>query len=358
MNKQVILAMSGGVDSSVAAHLLKEKGYSVIGITFKLWPKGFCGMHGAKSCCSVESIDDARSVCAKLDIPHYVINCAKLFKKEVIDYFLKTYEKGQTPNPCIVCNEKIKFPLLLKKAKEIGADYIATGHYARCLFDKKSSRFLVKEGKDKNKDQSYVLFSLTQRALMRLLLPVGDFKKEKIRSIAKKLGLRVYDKKDSQEICFILDNNLERFLKEKLGKRIKPGLITDKRGKILGTHPGTCFFTIGQRKGLRIPYGKPLYVTDIRYRAGHIIAGEYRDTLKKNFIVKDLSWMAGTELSKPIEAQVKIRYQHPKSKAFITPLTRNSCVVDFLKPQSAPTPGQAAVFYKKDTVLGGGWIKS
>lgn len=348
--------MSGGVDSSVAAYLLKKIGYSVIGITFKLWPKELCGSHGEKSCCSLEAINDARSVCHKLDIPHYVLDCEELFKREVIDYFIKSYEAGLTPNPCIICNEKIKFPLALKKANEAAAEYIATGHHARCIFDKKRKYFLIKEGKDKNKDQSYVLFSLTQDILSRLILPVGEFKKDRIKAVAKESGFRQAERKESQEICFIPDNNLERFLKDNLGEKIRPGKIKDKNGRILGEHPGVCFFTRGQRKGLRIPYGKPLYIIDIRNDTDDIIVGDYKDTLEDSIIVNDINWIDKIDITKPQAADVKIRYRHPKAKAIIKILSPNNCQINFLKPQPSPTPGQAAVFYKKDTVIGGGWI--
>ncbi|NQT94909.1 MAG: tRNA 2-thiouridine(34) synthase MnmA [Candidatus Omnitrophica bacterium] len=356
--KQVVLAMSGGVDSSVAAYLLKKQGYSVIGVTFKVWPKNLCGKHARRSCCSVDAIADARSVCAKLGIPHYAIDCEKEFKRRVIDHFINSYKRGLTPNPCIICNEEIKFPILLKKARQTKSDYIATGHHARCVYNKKHKRFVIKEGKDKKKEQSYVLFSLNQDILSHLILPVGDYTKDKIRAIAKRLKFASYSREESQEICFVMDNNLNKFLKEKLKKKdIRPGIIKNKDGAILGKHPGTCFYTIGQRRGLKISCGKPIYITDINHKKGEIVIGDYNDTLKKTLRAKDINWIIPPKKSqKLLHAEARTRYKEPKAKASLKPLSSKTCEVRFSKPQSSPTPGQAVVFYKGDTVIAGAWI--
>ena len=355
--KTVILAMSGGVDSSVAAYLLQKKGYSVIGITFKLWPKSFCGAHSAKSCCSLESIDSARGVCSRLNILHYVIECSKLFKKEVIGQFVDSYKKGRTPNPCIRCNEKVKVPLLLKKARELKAEYIATGHHARVVSDKKKTRFFIREAKDKNKDQSYFLFSLSQDVISHLVLPIGDYTKDKIRAISKKIKLKADQRRESQQACFIIDNNLKRFLRKEIRGNIAPGDIKDKAGKVLGRHSGALFYTIGQRRGLRISYGKPLYVTDIDTKKNEIIVGDYKETLRNKLIAEDIT--LGIKIKKAqhcFKADAKVRYRLPKAKAFVETISAKRCEVTFQKPQDSLAPGQAVVFYQRDRVVGGGWI--
>jgi tRNA-uridine 2-sulfurtransferase len=355
--KTVILAMSGGVDSSVAAYLLKKKGYSVIGMTFKLWKGHECGSHERKNCCSIDSINDAKSACSQLGIPHYVIDYSREFKERVIDSFLSSYRKGSTPNPCIICNTTIKFPLLLEQSRQFDADFIATGHHAICAYSRQHRRFYIKQAKDKNKDQSYVLFGLGQNTLSRLILPTGHFTKDKIRSIAKKLKLKSYNREESQEICFIIDDNLSKFLETNLKEHIKPGCFKDRQGNVLAQHNGTCFYTIGQRRGLKIPYGRPIYVTDIDIETGDISIGEYKDTLKKIVFVEATNWIMPLENIRGMkDITVKIRYKHEKSKADIEFIKGNIIKVIFYSPQSAPTPGQAAVFYKRGIVLGGGWI--
>lgn len=342
--KRVLVAMSGGVDSSVAAAILKSEGYEVIGATMKIWPKEYCGAHRERSCCSLQDIEDTKKVCCKLGIRHYVLNFEKVFQEEVIDYFTREYLSGRTPNPCIVCNEKIKFGSLLKKAEELGCNFISTGHYARI---ERNGSFKLRESVDKTKDQSYVLFSLSN--IDRILLPIGNLDKLSVRAKAKELGLSVHQKQDSQDICFVLDNDYARFIKE----GVKKGDIIDSSGKILGSHNGFWNFTIGQRRGLGVSHKGPLYVIGIRPEENRIVVGDFSEVNKRRFIVKDVSWFY-----KKAEAEVKIRYAHKKARASLKEIEGGKVEVEFSQPQEAITPGQAAVFYDGEYVLGGGWIET
>lgn len=355
--KLAVVLLSGGVDSSVAAYLLKKRGYRVIGLTLKLWPKEFCGVLGEKSCCSVEGIESARSICGKLNIPHYVINLAKEFSRQVIDYFCKSYEFALTPNPCIICNEKIKFDLFLNKASALNADYIASGHYAKISFDRNSKRFFIKEASDKHKDQSYVLFSLSQEVLSKLILPLGGLRKTNVRKIAKKAGFKVHNKKDSQEICFIPDDNYGKFVMSKSRYDFLPGPVELVDGTQLGEHRGILHYTVGQRRGLGIAYKEPLYVIKILPGKNKIIVGTKKQTFKKILIAEKLNWLKIIPKIKTIAVKAKIRYNHKKADAIVHILEGNIAKVEFKTPQNSPAPGQAVVFYQRDAVVGGGWIR-
>jgi len=353
---KIVCAMSGGVDSSLAAALLKKEGYDVIGITFRMWPKEECGTSFNRSCCSLEAITRARAVAEELKIPYYVVDLSEDFRREVIDYFCSQYLKGMTPNPCIVCNEKIKFGKLLEKANQLGASFIATGHYARVGADKKKGRFLLKEGWDKSKDQSYFLFSLKQEQLSAAVFPLGGLTKEKVRVIAKKFKLKTYDAASSQDICFVQGLEYAEYIKKKAGVEIKKGEIVDRNGKVLGEHKGIPFYTLGQRRGLGIAYTEPLYVIAIDREKNRLVVGAKKDVLRKTLIAGGLNWVAIDGIREPLRVKAKIRYNYKKAKATVTKAGENAVRVDFDEPQASPTPGQAVVFYDKDVVLGGGWI--
>jgi len=350
--KRVLVAMSGGVDSAIAAAILKDQGYEVIGATMKLWPEEHCGRHKEKSCCSLEDIEDAKKVCRILEVRHYVLNLEEAFQKEVIDYFSREYLAGRTPNPCIICNEKIKFGSLLKKAEALECDFISTGHYARI---ERNGCYRLRESVDKSKDQSYVLFSLTDFQIQKALLPIGDLSKDIVRAKAKELGLGVYKKAESQEICFVPEGNYSDFIKKYCGIEIKEGGIIDSTGKMLGRHNGFWNFTIGQRRGLGVSHKEPLYVIDIDPEKNIIVVGDFSEVKKKRFIVKDINWFNKRDSS--FEAEVRIRYNHKKARAFLKEAGDKRIEVVFEKKQEAITPGQAAVFYEGEYILGGGWIE-
>lgn len=353
---KVVVAMSGGVDSSVAAALLKKEGYQVIGVSMQIWPsKGKEGRFGG--CCSVDALEDAKRVAHKLDIPHYVVDFRDIFDQKVIADFCREYSEGRTPNPCIRCNQYIKFGVLLDRAKELGADFIATGHYARLEKDESSGRYLLKKGIDKHKDQSYVLYSLTQEQLSHILFPVGNLTKQRVREIAKGLDLHVAAKRESQEICFIPDDDYPGFIKEYIPQMAMPGKILNEQGIVLGEHSGISFYTIGQRKGLGISAEEPLYVIAIEPERNVIVVGSKERVYGDELVASRLNWIAMAELKEPTRLKARIRYLHSEAEAEVAPIDEDRVRVKFNEPQMAITPGQAVVFYDGDTVIGGGTIE-
>ncbi|URZ01005.1 tRNA 2-thiouridine(34) synthase MnmA [Clostridium felsineum] len=355
MNKKVVIGMSGGVDSSVAAYLLKQQGYDVIGVTMKLTPDDAFYTEMEGGCCSLSAVEDARRVAYRIGIPFYVVNFTEIFKEKVIDYFTDEYLKGKTPNPCIACNKYIKFDALLKKAESLGADYIATGHYCRIIQD--NGRYVIKKSEDDKKDQTYVMYNMTQEQLKHTLMPCGDYKKEHIREIAKEIGLNVFDKKDSEEICFIPDNDHGGFIKRECPKAVKGGDFVNNEGKILGKHKGIVYYTIGQRKGLGIAAGKRVFVTNIDAMKNQVVIGEEEEVFKDELISFNNNFIPFDKLTKPIEVDAKIRYNAKASKATIYPIDDYNIKVKFEKPQRAITKGQSVVFYEGDLLVGGGIIK-
>lgn len=357
--KRVVVAMSGGVDSSVTAYLLKEAGYDVVGVTMNLLELS-CRIENPDACCSLQTFADARNVADKLGIKHHIIDCKAEFEQKVVKYFVNEYLMGRTPNPCVACNSKIKFGLLLDRVKELGADYLATGHYAR--ISKHNDRYVVKKAIDTTKDQSYFLYRLSQKQLSQTMMPLGEYQKVEVRKIASKLCLKIADKPESQEICFIPDRDYRKFIQQKAKESLQSGEIRNKAGDILGRHQGIALFTIGQRKGLGISAGKPLYVVAIDQERNTIIVGQEIDLYNRTLIANELNWIAVERLTSEMEVMTKIRYLHLPGKlagvkSIINPLDNGKVRVEFDQPQRAITPGQSVVFYKDDVVIGGGIIK-
>jgi tRNA-specific 2-thiouridylase len=382
--------MSGGVDSSATAALLLEQGYEVIGITLKLWPQD-CVNRAEDKCCGPQAVTDARAVCDKLDIPHYLIDEAAEFQKHVIRYFANEYKAGRTPNPCVMCNQNLKFGRLIDRADQLGADFIATGHFARieraseapstvsassvgvqasaCAEDTLKrelqraetvlgvpGRYLLKRGRDLKKDQSYFLFSLRQDQLARAIFPLGEKTKSDTRAVARHCQLKTADKEESMEICFVPDNNYGGFLQQANLVQKHRGEITDVHGHVLGHHDGIEFYTIGQRKGLGITTPKPVYVVELDAGTNRVVVGDDSALDRDEFTATNCNWHPFDKLTEPIEVTAKIRYNHPGTPATVTPIGNGSVKVKLHSAQRAITPGQAAVFYQDDLVVGGGWI--
>ena len=354
----VVVAMSGGVDSSVTAALLVEQGYHVIGVTMQLWDPEVTEVAGEPvGCCSLTAVDDARRVADKLGIPYYVLNFYDLFRESVITDFCREYLQGRTPNPCVVCNRVIKFGALLNKALALGADYLATGHYATIEYEETRDRYCLKKAQDARKDQTYFLYSFTQQQLSRVLMPLGIYTKPQVRSLATQKGLKVAEKPESQEICFVPDNNYRNFLRENVDEAaIKPGVFQNQAGQEIGRHKGVAFYTIGQRRGLGLAMGERVYVTNIDPANNIITIGAEKDLEKTSLIAKDINYVSASGPEDLCRVQAKIRYNSQSVPATVTMLADGSVRVDFAVPQKAITPGQAVVFYQDDYLLGGGTI--
>jgi tRNA-uridine 2-sulfurtransferase len=379
---RIVVAMSGGVDSSVTAALLKQQGHEVIGVTLNVWPESVnqanadacdttagaeAGAGAAtarsKACCGNSAVDDARRVADALDMPYYVLNFRELFREYVIADFVREYARGRTPNPCVRCNQHVKFRPVLQRAAALGAEYVATGHYVRRDQDPATGRWRLRKAVDPSKDQSYVLFPMRQDELARTLFPLGDMPKTETRRLARELGLPVAEKAESMEICFVPDNKYSRYVTEHAPQTAQPGPIVDVQGRYLGEHPGIVHFTIGQRRGIGIASPEPLFVIDIDAERNAIVVGPDKDLLCRELVAEDLNLVALPALDRPVRCRARIRYRMSEAPATIEPVEPASSDgeapavrVIFDEPQRAITPGQAVVFYDGDVVLGGATI--
>lgn len=356
MGKKVVVGMSGGVDSSVAAYLLKQQGYDVVGVTMQIWQdESHEEIENKGGCCGLSAVDDARRVAAMLDIPYYVMNFKSEFKRDVIDYFVREYLAGRTPNPCIACNRYVKWESLLTRSIQIGADYIATGHYAR-ICELPNGRYAIRNSVTAKKDQTYALYNLTQEQLKRTLMPIGDYTKEEVRKIAEDIGLMVAGKPDSMEICFVPDNDYASFIEKETGVTSVPGDFVDVDGNVIGKHRGVIHYTVGQRKGLGIALGKPAFVVAIRPEQNQVVIGEDRDVYTERLYANNLNFMAVDDISEPVHVKAKIRYSHEGAYCTVRKIDSDTIECMFDQPVRAVTPGQAVVLYDGEYVLGGGTI--
>jgi len=361
--ERVVAAMSGGVDSSLMAKLLIDQGYDVIGVTMKLWTYDTVGGNSRaaeSNCCSVEEINDARMVCHQLGIPHYVLDFSDQFHSTVVENFVEEYLNGSTPNPCVLCNSRVRWVALLDRISDFGAEFIATGHYARRRFNQETNSMELLRGLDPNKDQSYVLWGVSQELLRRTMWPLGEFTKDTVRADARKNQLHTASRPESFEICFVADNDYRRFLNEYAPDRmaeIPEGEVVDTVGNVLGTHKGYTHYTIGQRRGLGVAVGEPVYVKEIHPKSNRIVVGDKSEVASKSCTVSGVNWTSGQPLTEPTEVTAAIRYNHQGASATIIPEDDDIVTLKFQEPQNAITPGQSAVFYQDDLVIGGGFIR-
>lgn len=353
---KVMVGMSGGVDSSVAAKLLIDSGYDVTGVTLKLFDGGDIS-EDFRTCCSLSDVEDARSVCYRLGIDHFVFNFKEAFRKKVINQFTESYLNGKTPNPCIECNRHIKFDKMLRRAEELGFDYIATGHYAERVYDYKTNRYILKRPKDRSKDQTYVLYGLTQYQLSKTLFPLGEYEKSDIRRIAEAAGLINSRKPDSQDICFVPDGDYASFIKKNTGAEIKEGNFISADGDVIGRHKGIINYTIGQRMGIGISIGKPAYVTDKNALENTVTIGDESNLYKSEITAYDVNLISLDSISDEMRVTAKVRYSRNEQAAVVIPSGNGEVLVKFDEPQRAPASGQAVVFYDGDVVIGGGTIR-